>query len=65
MKENNIFKKSSFCCTDSCCVEVAHDNTGNVLIRHTEEPNKSLTFSAHEWQAFIQGVKNSEFDIKK
>ena len=63
MKENNIFKKSSFCHTDSCCVEIAHDDTGNVLIRHTEEPNQLLTFSPREWQAFIQGVKQNEFDI--
>ncbi|PWQ94759.1 DUF397 domain-containing protein [Leucothrix arctica] len=57
------FKKSSLCCTDKCCVEVASDLEGNILVRHTEETGKTLSFSKQEWQAFVQGVKQNEFDI--
>ena len=57
------FKKSSLCCTDKCCVEVAHDKEGNILVRHTEDANQTLSFSQNEWQAFIEGVKQNEFDV--
>jgi len=57
------FKKSSLCCTDKCCVEVAHDEAGNILVRHTEDTKQTLSFSQNEWQAFIQGVKQNEFDV--
>ena len=63
MEDTSIFKKSSFCCTDKCCVEVAKDGSGNVLVRHTDDADKTLSFSPKEWQAFIQGVKQSEFDL--
>ena len=63
MNEDFDFKKSSLCCTDKCCVEVANDQAGNFLVRHTEDESKTLSFSPNEWQAFIQGVKQNEFDL--
>ena len=33
-------------------------------VRDTKDPLKTtLTFTKEEWQAFVQGVKNGEFDI--
>ena len=59
------FKKSSLCCTDKCCVEVARSEEGNILVRHTEDAKQTLSFSPKEWEAFVQGVKQNEFDIEQ
>jgi len=47
------------------CVEVAirEDIVG---VRDSKDLKKTtLTFSRDEWEVFIQGVKNGEFDLKK
>ena len=44
------------------CVEVARKRQG-VAVRDSENPGAgTLFFSNNEWQAFIGGVKNGEFD---
>lgn len=55
------FRKSSSC-GDSACVEVArlHDV---ILVRSTTAPEKALTFTKEEWDAFLIGAKAGEFDI--
>ena len=63
MSETVNFKKSSFCHTEKCCVEVAQDGLGNVLVRHTDDAEKTLRFTPKEWEAFVQGVKQNEFDV--
>ena len=56
------FKKSSECGIGAC-VEAKEEN-GYVFIRNSENPNgQALVFNIDEWNAFIKGVKASEFDI--
>jgi putative sterol carrier protein len=44
------------------CVAVKRDNHG-VHIRDTkDETDTTLSFSNDEWKAFIDGVKNNEFN---
>lgn len=58
------FKKSSYSAVGNC-VEVAItliDRT--VVVRDSKDPNgPRLTYTAEEWEAFIAGVKNGEFDV--
>ena len=46
------------------CVSVAIK--GDMIgVRDTKDPTKqTLTYDRVEWQAFINGVKNGEFDLK-
>jgi Domain of unknown function (DUF397) len=46
----------------SNCVEVAFLK-GSVLVRDSKDTARSpLTFSRVEWIAFVEGVRNGEFD---
>ena len=43
------------------CVEVALK--GEVSVRHSRRPDEAiLVFTRDEWDAFVKGVKNGEFD---
>lgn len=56
------WQRSSFCATNAC-VEVDFGPDGIVRVRDSKPPWKPvLTFSAGEWDAFIAGVRNGEFD---
>lgn len=44
------------------CVEVARKKRG-VAVRDSQNPRGgTLFFTNNEWQAFVNGVKNGEFD---
>lgn len=59
---NFKFFKSSFC-WDAGCVEVGISDS-YVAVRDSKNPDKGLlVFNEHEWRAFIQGVKQGEFDL--
>ncbi|MFI5893800.1 DUF397 domain-containing protein [Actinoplanes sp. NPDC051513] len=61
-KFTNWFKSSD---SDgaSNCVETAFAADGTVGVRHSKNPTGPvIEFSPTEWDAFITGVKNSEFD---
>jgi hypothetical protein len=46
------------------CVEVAHLPGGLVALRDSKDRAKHPhVFGRHEWEAFIAGVKNGEFDL--
>ncbi|MCO8273583.1 DUF397 domain-containing protein [Actinoplanes sp. TRM 88003] len=46
------------------CVEVAENLDGIVAVRDTKSRNSgTLIFTDAEWQAFVSGVKNGEFDL--
>lgn len=46
------------------CVEVAFIEGPQVAVRHSKDrAGPVLTFNAVEWQAFIDGVNNGEFDL--
>lgn len=46
------------------CVAVAQKD-GMVAVRDTKDANKTtLLFTRDEWEAFVAGVKNNEFDVQ-
>ena len=45
------------------CVEVAIQD-GKVVVRNSEDPQGPiLVFTTARWQAFLDGVRNGEFDL--
>jgi hypothetical protein len=59
-----IWRKSSASGGDAGqCVEVAFTEAG-VLVRHSRNPTgPMLTFTQSEWQAFLTGTHNGEFNL--
>ncbi len=54
--------RSRYCSTDGC-VEVAHLPSGMIAIRDSKDVTKSPhVFDQQEWQAFVAGVRNGDFD---
>jgi len=55
--------KSSLSFSNSNCVEVANLPGGQVGLRDTKESQGAvLRFTPAEWNAFLGGVRNGEFD---
>jgi Domain of unknown function (DUF397) len=55
--------KSSLSYSNGNCVEVANLPGGHVGVRHSKHAEGLvLRFTADEWQAFLGGVRNGEFD---
>ena len=55
------WRKSSLSATNGC-VEVALD-TAEVAVRDSKDRSGPvLLFTAHEWDAFLAGVRDGEFD---
>lgn len=54
--------RSRYCSTDGC-VEVAHLPGGMVALRDSKDVTKPPhVFDQQEWQAFVAGVRNGDFD---
>jgi hypothetical protein len=46
------------------CVEVAHLPEGGVAVRDTKDRSKAPhIYTRYEWEAFLIGAKNGEFDL--
>lgn len=46
------------------CVEVAHLPGGGVAVRDSKHRDKApQVYNRHEWEAFLTGAKNGEFDL--
>ena len=46
------------------CVEVRLLDDGTIGVRDSKDISKSPhVFTAHEWEAFIAGVRDGEFDL--
>jgi hypothetical protein len=57
--------KSSLSGYNGNCVEVAGLSDDRIWVRHSKHPRKGvLKFTPAEWDAFIGGVSNGEFDRK-
>ena len=57
------FVISSFC-TLGNCVQVTPAPEGGVLVSDSKDAAAlTLTFTAEEWNDFVKGVKNDEFDL--
>jgi hypothetical protein len=55
--------KSSLSFSNGNCVEVADLPGGRVGVRHSKDTaGPVLRFTSGEWQAFLGGVRNGEFD---
>jgi len=55
--------KSSLSFSNSNCVEVADLADGRIGVRHSKDAGGPvLRFTPGEWDAFIGGVRNGEFD---
>ena len=56
------WRKSSYS-SDGTCVETAITSS-HVLVRDSKDPNgQVLSFNFVEWKAFLQGVKEGEFEL--
>lgn len=63
MQDSNWHRSSH--CADLNCVEVRHSIGQGIQVRDSKLGNTSptLTFTRDEWDAFIKGVKDGEFDL--
>jgi hypothetical protein len=58
-----IFVKSSYSNGQGDCVEVAKTSDGGRAVRDSKNPKAPAHFyTGTEWAAFINGVKDGEFD---
>lgn len=44
------------------CVAVGRRADGRVVVRQSKDPEHELGFTADEWDAFVRGVKDGQFD---
>jgi len=57
--------KSSYSAHDGGCVDTVRDPHGNVVISHSLSPmGMQVAFSRHEWEMFLKGVHDGEFDYE-
>lgn len=56
--------KSSASSYNGNCVEISHLQGGRVAVRDTKDSTSgpALIFTRSEWDAFLAGAKNGEFD---
>jgi hypothetical protein len=46
------------------CVEIAHLPGGGIALRDSKDRGRTPhVFSPHEWECFLTGAKNGEFDL--
>jgi hypothetical protein len=58
-----VWRKSKHSAIDAC-VEVAFVGGTHVAVRHSKDQSGPLlTFSRAEWEAFVGGVREGEFDF--
>jgi hypothetical protein len=61
--ERNVWYKSSRSGSNGQCVEVMDTGTA-MLVRDSKHPmGPTLVFTPAEWEAFIHGAKEGEFDL--
>jgi hypothetical protein len=63
MDDNLMWFKSSYSGNGASCVECAHLPDSGMAVRDTKNRSGTvLRFTAHEWKAFLAGVRSGEFD---
>ncbi len=65
MINGRIFKKSSYSTVlpSTKCVGVSMSNEDVLVTNISQQGKQMLRFTREEWEAFIKGVKNREFDL--
>jgi hypothetical protein len=59
-----VWRKSKRSGSSGNCVEVADNLPGAVAVRDSKDPaGPALIFTPAEWDAFIGGAKDGEFDL--
>lgn len=59
----STWRKSSYSHQETACVEFRRVDDG-VEVRNSKRPDAgTIHYTDSEWQAFIAGVKNGEFDL--
>jgi hypothetical protein len=62
---STVWIKSSLSMDNGSCVEVAGLDAQAIKVRNSRDPDGAvLTFTPAEWDAFVGGVHNGEFDRK-
>jgi hypothetical protein len=58
------WSRSSYCAGNGSCVEIASLEESSIGVRDSKAKGNPpvLVFTRMEWQAFIAGVKDGEFD---
>jgi hypothetical protein len=57
------WRKSTRSGSSGNCVEVADNLLHGVAVRDSKDPDgPALVFTAAQWQAFVGGVKDGQFD---
>lgn len=57
------WRKASISNSQGACVEVARTPDGRVAMRNSRHPEGPvLIYTPAEWEAFLAGVKDNEFD---
>ena len=57
------WRTSSFSGSNGQCVQVAFVRDSHVAVRDSKDPlGPALTFTANEWNDFVEGVKGNGFD---
>lgn len=57
------WRKSTQSNTNGACVEIAFTGEGEVVVRDSKDPDgPHLHFTGPEWDAFVAGAKDGEFD---
>jgi hypothetical protein len=60
---NSTWVKSSLSFAQGNCVEVSDQPGGTIGVRNSRDRKGAvLRFTPDEWQAFLGGVRNGEFD---
>jgi hypothetical protein len=58
------WRTSSFSQDGGQCVQAAFLPDGGVALRHSTDPDGSvLIYTRGEWDAFLKGAKDGEFDL--
>jgi hypothetical protein len=59
-----VWRKSTRSGSTGNCVEVADNLPGVIAVRDSKDPSgPALIFTPAEWDAFIGGAKDGEFDL--
>jgi hypothetical protein len=58
------WRTSSYSQSGGECVQTAFLPGGSVAVRHSKDPDGSiLVYTRGEWDAFLKGAKDGEFDL--